>query len=115
MNAIVILTFNPCNSIAILLFVTCNSSIDICKDDTTRVNIIVITCQLRDNYNTTYSSSDVYFTAERNHDIVRLNEIMTIVNETTSILQHVVSADDHRNNIYCETKDQYIATKKIQK
>ena len=74
---------------------------------------INITCQLRDNYNTTYSSSDVYFTAERNHDIVRLNEIMTIVNETTSILQHVVSADDHRNNIYCETKDQYIATTEL--
>ena len=74
---------------------------------------INITCQLRENYNTTYSSSDVYFTAERNHDIVRLNESMTIVNETTSILQHVVSADDHRNNIYCETKDQYIATAEL--
>lgn len=55
----------------------------------------------------------MYFTAERNHDIVRLNEIMTIVNETTSILQHVVSTNDHRNNIYCETKDQYIATTEL--
>ena len=96
-----------------LLFAFYASVISVEEDYVFIDTTINIPCQLRANYNTTYSSSDVYFTAERNHDIVRLNESITRVNETTSVLQHDVSADDHRNNIYCETKDQYIATTEL--
>lgn len=60
-----------------------------------------ITCQLDVSYDKSNSSS-LFFTRDK---IPLKNKHIIVVNQTTAVLQHVVTTDDIKNNIYCKAKN----------
>lgn len=60
-----------------------------------------ITCQLDVSYDKSNSSS-LFFIRDK---IPLENKHIIVVNQTTAVLQHVVTTDDIKNNIYCKAKN----------
>lgn len=58
-----------------------------------------ITCKLNETYKGA-NFSTLYFERDK---IPLENEHITVVNQTTVVLQHVITIDDQDNNIYCRT------------
>ncbi|XP_052069840.1 uncharacterized protein LOC127708670 isoform X2 [Mytilus californianus] len=59
-----------------------------------------MTCQLHSSYEEA-NSSHLYF--ERDGSKLK-NDNLIVVDQSTTVLQHVVTTDDIRNNFYCKTK-----------
>ncbi|XP_052069771.1 uncharacterized protein LOC127708670 isoform X1 [Mytilus californianus] len=58
-----------------------------------------ITCQLNESYKEA-NSSTLYFESDNSK---LENDHITVVNQTTAVLQHVVTVNDIQNNFYCRT------------